>query len=195
VPRLGLYHCSVGASRHPAAPPPRDAYFEARSLLIMIQLRPVGEADLPFLLRLYASTRADELARLPWSVEQKRDFVAQQFEFQHRYWQDNYDGAAFDLIVQDGQPIGRLYVARGTQEIRIIDIALMPESRNAGIGTRLISEIFDEADRTGRTVGIHVEQFNPARRLYERLGFVQTIDRGVYLFMERAPRSQEARHG
>jgi ribosomal protein S18 acetylase RimI-like enzyme len=91
------------------------------------------------------------------------------------------------VIVADGTPIGRLYVARWPGDIRIVDIALMPEHRGSGLGTRLLRELFAEADATRRKVSIHVEVFNPARRLYERLGFVQAGDRGVYLLMERPP--------
>jgi ribosomal protein S18 acetylase RimI-like enzyme len=114
-------------------------------------------------------------------------FVQQQFEAQHRYWQENYTETCWDLILSENTPIGRLYVARWPSEIRIVDVALMPEHRGAGIGTRLIRELFAEADASGRKVSIHVEIYNPARRLYERLGFVRAGEHGVYLRMERAP--------
>ena len=140
-----------------------------------------------FLLQLYATTRMDELAQVPWTDEQKVAFVVQQFTAQHQHWQENYTDTSWDVILLDGEPIGRLYVARWPEEIRIVDIVLMPEHRSAGIGTRFFRELFEEADRSGRKVSIHVEAFNPAKRLYERLGFVQAGDRGVYLLMERAP--------
>ena len=154
-----------------------------------ITLRPIADTDNNFLLRLYATTRMDELARVPWSDEQKAAFVVHQFSAQHAHWQANYTNTTWDIIMMDGEPIGRLYVARWQEEIRIIDIALMPEYRNAGIGTHFFRDLFEEGDRTGRKVSIHVEQFNPARRLYERLGFVQAEERGVYLLMERPARS------
>lgn len=141
---------------------------------------------MPFLLRLYATTRMDELAQVPWTDEQKAAFVVQQFTAQHQDWQANYTNTSWDVILMNDEPIGRLYVARWPDEIRIVDIALMPGYRNDGIGTRFFHELFDEGDRTGRKVSIHVEVFNPARRLYERLGFVQAEDRGVVLLMERA---------
>jgi ribosomal protein S18 acetylase RimI-like enzyme len=150
-----------------------------------ISLRPIADEDMQFLLNLYATTRMDELAQLDWTNEQKAAFIVQQFTAQHHHWQANYTDTTWDLILCDGIPIGRLYVSRWPEEIRIIDIALMPEHRNAGIGTRFFRALFEEADSTGRKVSIHVEVFNPARRLYERLGFVQAEDRGVYLLMER----------
>lgn len=140
-----------------------------------------------FLYRVYASTRTDELARLPWTEEQKEAFLRQQFNAQHAHYQEHYHDAAFQVVLKDGVAIGRLYVARWPSDIRIVDVALLPEHRGGGVGTRLIRELFAEGDASGRRVSIHVEVFNPARRLYERLGFVQTEDKGVYVFMERPP--------
>jgi ribosomal protein S18 acetylase RimI-like enzyme len=152
-----------------------------------VTLRPVTDADMDFLHRLYATTREDELKQVDWTPEQKAVFVSHQFHAQHQYWQENYTDTSWDLIVADGVPIGRLYVARWPDDIRVVDIALMPEHRGGGVGTRLLREILTEGDATGRKVSIHVEIYNPARRLYERLGFVQAGDRGVYLLMERYP--------
>jgi RimJ/RimL family protein N-acetyltransferase len=152
-----------------------------------ITLRPITDADMDFLHRLYATTREDELRQVDWTPAQKADFVSQQFHAQHTFWRENYRDTSWDLVLADGEPVGRLYVARWPEDIRIVDIALVPGLRGGGIGTRLIRALFDEGDASGRKVSIHVEIFNPARRLYERLGFVQAGDRGVYLLMERAP--------
>lgn len=140
-----------------------------------------------FLLHLYASTREGELAHVPWTPEQKMAFLRQQFDAQHSHYQEHYAGAAFDLLSVDGRPAGRLYVARWKDTLRIVDIALMPEFRGRGIGTALVTELFAEADASGRSVSIHVESNNPARRLYERLGFRQVSEHGVYWLMERSP--------
>lgn len=152
-----------------------------------VTLRPITSDDMDFLLRLYSTTREDELKQVPWTPEQKAAFVHQQFWAQHQHWQENYTDTSWDLVLLHGSPIGRLYVARWADDLRIVDIALIPEHRGSGIGTRLIRSIFDEGDASGRRVSIHVEVFNPARRLYERLGFVQVEERGVYLLMERPP--------
>ena len=154
-----------------------------------VTLRPITDADMDFLHRLYATTREDELKQVDWTDEQKAAFVSHQFHAQHQYWQENYTDTSWDLIVADGEPIGRLYVARWPDDIRIVDIALMPEHRGGGLGTRLIRDLLAEGDATGRKVSIHVEIFNPARALYERLGFVQAGEHGVYLRMERPPAS------
>lgn len=152
-----------------------------------VGLRPVQEADRPFLAQVYASTRAEELATLPWTDEQKAAFIAHQFEAQDAHYRTHYDRATFDVIEVDGEPAGRLYVDRGPREIRIVDIALTPEYRGRGLGTGLLQALLDEAAGSGRTVSIHVEMSNPARRLYERLGFRPAGEHGPYVLMERPP--------
>jgi ribosomal protein S18 acetylase RimI-like enzyme len=160
-----------------------------------VTLRPATDADLDFMHRLYATTREDELRQVSWTDEQKAAFVSQQFHAQHQYWHENYTDTSWDVVVLDGEPIGRLYVARWPDDIRIVDIALMPEHRGGGVGTRLLRDIMAEGDASGRKVSIHVEIFNPARALYERLGFVQAQERGVYLLMERLPAAVAALAG
>ncbi|HSU16256.1 MAG TPA: GNAT family N-acetyltransferase [Longimicrobium sp.] len=151
-----------------------------------VTLRPITEDDLSFLFLLYASTRVEELAQVPWTDEQKVAFLRQQFGAQHSWWQEHYSGARFDLVLVDRVPVGRLYVDVWEREIRIVDIALVPEYRGGGIGTMLLRRVFDEGDAAGKPVSIHVEVFNPARRLYERLGFVEKGKHGdVYVLMER----------
>jgi ribosomal protein S18 acetylase RimI-like enzyme len=151
-------------------------------------LRPANPTDREFLFRVYASTRTEELAPVPWDEHQKAAFLRMQFDAQDRHYHEHFPDAAFQVVVRDGQPAGRFYVARWAKEIRIVDIALLPEHRDAGIGTALLRELFAEADRAGKPVSIHVERFNPALRLYERLGFRRVVDKDVYVLMERAPR-------
>ena len=153
-----------------------------------VTLRPICEEDRDFLRRLYASTRAEELAQVTdWSAEQKEAFLTQQFEAQHHHYQTYYAEASFDLVLDDGEPIGRLYVSRWEREIRVVDVALVPEARGRGIGTALLRDLLAEGERTGRTVSIHVERFNPALRLYRRLGFREVEENGPYFLMEWRP--------
>ena len=93
-----------------------------------------------------------------------------------------------DVVLVDGVPAGRLYVDRTADEIRVVDITLLPEHRGAGVGESLLEPILDEGDRDGLPVTIHVERHNPALRLYDRLGFEVVDDLGVYLFLRRPPR-------
>ena len=152
-----------------------------------ITLRPVTSSDRDFLLRVYASTREEELAPVPWTEAEKAAFIEQQFEAQNRHYREHYAGASLDVVEWDGAPAGRLYVARWSDEIRIMDIALLPEFRGRGIGTRLLRGLLDEAAHARRRLSIHVEKHNPALRLYARLGFSPVADRGVYLLMEATP--------
>jgi len=149
----------------------------------MVSLRPITSEDDSFLAGVYASTRAEELAVTGWSDEQKAIFCRRQFDAQSAHYRKNYPGALFQIIERDGAAIGRLYVAHWEREIRIMDIALLPEHRGTGIGTELITALQKEASAAGKTVTIHVERFNPALRLYERLGFQQVEEKGVYLLM------------
>lgn len=153
-----------------------------------ITFRPITEADSDFLLRVYSSTRTEELAMVPWTEDQKAAFCRMQFHAQHTHYQQHYSDASFDVMERGGVPIGRLYVQRTAVEVMIIDITLLPEFRRAGLGTKLLRDLQEEARTAGKTLTIYVEKFNPAQRLYQRLGFQQTADEGVYLRMEwRAP--------
>lgn len=154
-----------------------------------VELRPAEPADEPFLRDVYASTRADELARVPWTDEQKRAFTDQQFTAQDAYYREHYEGATYDVILVDGKPAGRLYVARWPEEIRIMDIAVLPAFRGAGAGTRLLKALQAEAAAGRKSLSIHVERFNRALRLYQRLGFRAVEDRDPYVFMEWRPAS------
>jgi ribosomal protein S18 acetylase RimI-like enzyme len=150
-----------------------------------VVLRPQTVADEALVLALYRSTRAEELAMLPWSEEQKSMFVDMQFRAQSAHFQTNYPGGRFDVIEIDGQAAGRFYVSREPTLIAIIDIVLAPEFRGQGVGTELVRAILDEARAAGKKVTLHVEKNNAgAARLYKRLGFVDTEDRGFYTYME-----------
>jgi ribosomal protein S18 acetylase RimI-like enzyme len=149
-----------------------------------ITLHAVTDADTDFLRRVYASTRVAELAMTPWSDEQKEAFCRMQFDAQRSHYEKHYPAASHDIIQRGSVAAGRLYVDRGESEILIVDIALLPEHRGAGIGTKLLRELQEEARAAGKTLSIHVEKFNPALRLYERLGFLVKEDTGVYLLME-----------
>ena len=152
-----------------------------------IAFRPITPEDEPLLLQVYASPRLEELAPLGWSPEQQLAFLTQQFHAQHQHYQRHYAAAEFLVILLDGRPGGRLYVDRQEEALLIVDIALLPEYRGLGIGSHLLRALLDEAGAAGKPVRIHVEKFNPALRLYERLGFSVIADHGVYWFMERPP--------
>jgi ribosomal protein S18 acetylase RimI-like enzyme len=140
--------------------------------------------DVEFLYAVYASTRQEELERLDWSPEQKDVFLRFQFEAQQAYYLDQFPSARYSIILLNQTPAGRLYVDRRENEIRIIDIALLPDRRGRGVGGELMRSILDEAAGQSRPVRIHVGKENVAMRLYERLGFRRLEDHGVYVLME-----------
>lgn len=150
----------------------------------MTSLRPITPEDASFLAGLYASTRTEELAQTNWSEEQKAMFCRMQFAAQTADYQKNYPAASFQIIERGGVAAGRLLVMRSDDAVHVIDIALLPEHRGAGIGTKLLKELQAEARTAGKKVSIYVERFNPARRLYDRLGFKQVEEKEVYLLME-----------
>jgi ribosomal protein S18 acetylase RimI-like enzyme len=152
---------------------------------VTVAVRTAGEADEEALFAAFASGRIDELAALPWTSEQKRAFLRQQFALQTAHYGTHYPSAESMVIELDGTPIGRLYVDRGPLELRLMDIALLPEHRGRGIGGGVVRDLIDEAVAAGVPVTLHVEAHNPARRLYERLGFVLVEAGEVYDRMER----------
>ena len=147
-------------------------------------LRPETEADVPFLRRLYASTRWDELAITDWTDAQKLVFSDSQFGFQRHHYRTYYAAAEWSVLEDNGTPAGRLYVNRGPNNLEVLDVALLPQWRGRGIGTALMLAVCSEARASGKAVRIAVEKFNPAQRLYCRLGFRETSDEGAYWFME-----------
>ncbi|HUQ31494.1 MAG TPA: GNAT family N-acetyltransferase [Pyrinomonadaceae bacterium] len=149
-----------------------------------VALRPVAASDEEFLLAVYAAARADEMARVPWSLPQKEAFIKMQFDAQQAHYRTHNPNASHDVILLSGQAIGRLYVARRDREIRILDITILPDYRNRGIGTPLIEDLMREAAHADKPLTIYVESFNPSHGLFDRLGFSKIEDDGVNHLLE-----------
>lgn len=158
-------------------------------------LRERVEADGPFLCQLYASTRWEELTPVPWPEEHKLAFLADQFAKQHTHYLQHYPGAYWLVIEVDGVSVGRVYLYPTEKEIRLMDIALVPERRDQGVGTALLQALAAQADAGGRIVSLHVEPNNRALGLYRRLGYAEIEARGYYLYLERRPRPDGASTG
>ena len=155
----------------------------ARAADAGLSFRRITDADLPFLARVYASTRTEELAATPWTDAQKAAFLDMQFRAQHADYQTNYPEADWLVTLRGAEQIGRLYLDRWASQHCIIDIAFLPEHRGKGLGETLLRDLMDEAASCGKAVTIYVEKFNPAMRLYRRLGFKTEEDKGVYDLM------------
>jgi GNAT superfamily N-acetyltransferase len=150
-----------------------------------VKLRPVTPADDDVLLKIYASAREDELAQTQWSTDQKASFLRWQFKTQRREYEARFPDAQYQLIQVDGQPAGRFWIGRSEREIRLLDIALLPEFQNRGIGTVLLKELIEEARLGGKSLRHMVFLLNnSATRFYERLGFVVIEDLDAYKHME-----------
>ena len=152
-----------------------------------VRLRAVDNAsDELFLLRVYGSSRAEEMARVPWSEEQKQAFLRMQFTAQRDHYAAGYPQAKHDVIYAGEKPVGRIYVERNAKRIHILDVTVLPEYRGQGVGTALLRRLMDEAGASGKAVTIHVEVFNPSLRLFERLGFQREQEEGFQLLMKWA---------
>jgi|SRR2546428_2834346 len=158
-------------------------------LLNSVKLRPATADDEPFLRELYASTRAHELSILDCDERQKLAFIEMQFNAQNQQYQMSYPEAENSLIVSDERSIGRMIVNE-SDELTLVDIALLPEYRGRGIGSRLISALLAQASATGKPVLLHVLRYNRASQLYTRLGFSMIGEDGMYFHMKWTPPSR-----
>lgn len=148
-----------------------------------VSYRPMADSDLPFVAELYASTRREEIAPLGWPTELQEAFLKQQHEAQHSHYLQHFGDAERLIIERAGQAIGRIYLRDDSGRLHIVDISLLPASRGQGIGGAILRDILHQARSSQKAMSIRVEKFNPARRLYDRLGFQVIEDQGVYDFM------------
>jgi ribosomal protein S18 acetylase RimI-like enzyme len=161
---------------------------------VAVRLRPVVDTDRGFLLELFACTREAECRALP-DDRARRAFVESQFDLQDHHYRAYYPGARLDVIEVDGAPVGRIYVHRRDDEIRLMEITISPASRRRGIARTLLRGLIAESEAGGLPIGLHVEPDNPANAWYRRLGFRHVVDRGAYEFLlrhSRAARPEEA---
>jgi ribosomal protein S18 acetylase RimI-like enzyme len=156
-------------------------------LVPTVSFRPVNDADTPYLLQLYASTRAHEFAHTDWSQANIDDFIARQFKLQSDAYAASFPAASFVIIQMDGVDVGRLYVDRQDRCLQIIEFTIAPEWRGRGIGTDILRALMNEAHGGKVPVRLSVLKDSPAVRLYLRHGFGVTADKGAYVGMEWMP--------
>jgi len=153
-----------------------------------VQLRPVLESDNEFLLSVYGSTREEELNQVEWAEGQKEMFLRWQLDLQRREYEARFPDAAYDIILVDEQPAGRIWVGADDEQIRLLDIALLPQFQNRGVGTELVRRLIKESTKQGKVLRHMVFVLNNnAERFYERLGFKKIEDFGAYKHMEWRP--------
>jgi ribosomal protein S18 acetylase RimI-like enzyme len=150
----------------------------------MIKYRTQNDTDRDFLYKLYASTRTDEIKLTDWDNTQIELFLRFQFEAQLKHYLNNYKKATFEIITIQSKDAGRLYLNQDENEIRIIDISLLPEYRGKGFGSEIMGEILKNGEQLKKPVRLSVFINNPAQRFYKRLGFVKISDEPPYIQME-----------
>jgi len=166
-------------------PPPIEA-----AAAFGIAYRPMTDEDLLFVAALFASTRAEEVAATGWPPEMQRAFLDQQHRAQHQHYRNVYPDAEWLIIERAGDAIGRLYLHESDAELLLMDISLLPEQRGGGLGGAILADLLALAAGKGKPVSLHVEKFNPARRLYQRFGFTVMEEQGIYDRMEWRPSAQ-----
>lgn len=149
-----------------------------------ISYRPLVDADLPFIEALYISTRLEEVAITGWPEAQQLAFLSAQQHAQHSHYRIHYARMEWLIVERAGVAIGRLYLDEWADQFRIVDISLTPEHRGQGLGAAIMADILELGAARRKRVSIHVEKNNPARHLYDRLGFRFVEDKGVYDLLE-----------
>jgi ribosomal protein S18 acetylase RimI-like enzyme len=156
-------------------------------------LRPATVNDNDLLLHVYASTRQDEMASWGWSAAQQSSFIRMQFDARKRGYAATYPSAENSIISIGDVPAGSLIIVRGPGEIRLVDIALLPEFRGRGLGGEVIRMLIAQAADAGSVLRLSVLRSNRATRLYERLGFIAKGGDEMYCEMECAPTESQSR--
>lgn len=107
-----------------------------------------------------------------WDEAQAAAFLDMQFSLQRRAYAMQFPAAENLVIVNDGEPAGRMVVDRRANGVTLVDIAVLPQFRQKGIATELIRRLQAEAAASDRSIDLHVAKINPkAFALYQRLGF------------------------
>ncbi len=150
--------------------------------------------DQDFLWRLYVSTRVDELSAFGWPPEQQEMFLRMQYRARCGGYEATYPHAEYTILLEDGLAAGGMIVSRSSAEVRLVDISILPEYRNRGYGAHQVSNLVREAAALGLPLRLSVRRENPARRLYERLGFVSIGQDAMYIEMERPPTGDSIVH-
>jgi ribosomal protein S18 acetylase RimI-like enzyme len=153
----------------------------------IVTLRPAGPEDEAFLFEVYAGGRTQEMLLVPWTDEEKQNFLRFQFQAQQKHYQNEFPNAQHHIILSNGKRVGRLYVDRRKSEIRILDVTMLPAERGKGVGTKLMRDLLAEALAASKLVTIYVDSDQRAVGLFQRLGFVKKEDGGVVFLMQWSP--------
>jgi len=153
----------------------------------MIQLRPVEEKDTAFIEAVYRTTREAELNLTNWSEHQKNAFISMQAAAQHAEYKAKFPNVKFQVIIYNKKSAGRFYTAENENEIRLMEMTILPEFRGKGIAKELLQQSIERSNKIQKKLSCHVEASNPILKFYQRLGFVHLKNNGRYFYMEREP--------
>jgi len=149
-----------------------------------ITLRPASEDDRDFLLVLYKSSRGDDLRGLGWDEARIDEFLGMQYEAHQNFLVTDHPNLQDQIVLSYGEPVGHLAIEQRPDEIRLVDMALLPSHRQRGTGTLLIQELQTQAAAAKRPLRLQVIRFNRAVELFEHLGFRRTSETGSHFQME-----------
>jgi ribosomal protein S18 acetylase RimI-like enzyme len=156
-----------------------------------IDLRPATAEDQGFLVAVYKSSRGDDLRDLGWDKDRIDVFLEMQYQAQRTFDQTDHSRATDEIVLCSGQRAGRLLVDADEDEIRFIDLALLPEYRDRGLGTYLVRRLQKQASAANKPLRLQVIRFSRAVNLFERLGFSRTSETGTHFQMEWKPPGSE----
>jgi ribosomal protein S18 acetylase RimI-like enzyme len=125
-----------------------------------LTFRPATEADIPFLLELRRQTMSEHLraSGIEPSESERRARVLVSFD-------------CAEIILLAGAPVGLLKVVRNPGDWDLVQIQIVPEKQGRGFGSRILEQLLLDAAQARVSVSLSVLRTNPARKLYERLGF------------------------
>lgn len=160
---------------------------DTESMAARLSLRPAEPGDDDINYRIYADSRALELSYTGWNAEQAEIFLRHQFTAQNDHYWHYYPDSTLEMILLDGETVGRLWLVRTGEEIRILDLVVLISSRRQGIGTSILQDLQAEARQTGKPVLVHVELGNPSLGLFQRFCFGTKEDKGSHLLLQWEP--------
>ena len=152
-----------------------------------IELKPATADDEKFLVTVYKSSRGDDLRELGWDEDRVNEFLEMQYQAQRTFDQTDHAQASDQIILLAGKPVGRLFVESTADEVRCVDLSLLPEFRTCGIGTFLVRKLQRQAAAANKPLRSQVIRFSRAINLFERLGFIRTSETGTHFQMEWTP--------
>jgi len=153
----------------------------------MITFKKIQEQDQEFITKVYRSTREKELDLTNWPEDQKHRFTIMQMIAQLTDYEKNYKGATYEMVLYKKKPAGRLYLWETNNEIRIMDLSLLPEFQGKGIGRDILAGIVQSAKQKKKIASLHVIHGHPSKRMYERVGFKKVSETATHEYMEYNP--------